>query len=96
MYDKILHQAKMRRDRQRRTVTETAAYLEAVQAVPGVSEKTITAVKAKLARQKEALRVTEDELHTAHILAGDPAQKDIESEISENEKAAASKLGRRR
>jgi len=96
MYDKIIHQARMRRDRQKRTVAETAAYLEAVTAVPGVSEKTITAVKAKLARQKEALRVTEDELHTATVLAGDPAQQDIEEETSENEKAAASKLGRRR
>lgn len=98
MYDKILRGIKLRHERQQSSIRDTKKYLEAIEALPEVSQKTIGAVRSKLARQQEALRVTESELASARQLVEDPAQQNLEDEINKNEKEAASKIvpGRRR
>lgn len=96
MYEKNLRSAQLRRERQQRSVEDTKHYLDVLTAIPGVSPKTTGAVSQKLARQREALRVTDDELITLRLLIDDPAQISIDTEIDENEKTAAAKTGRRR
>lgn len=92
MFDKTLHQIKMRQERQQRTIMETERYLEAIQKLPASSAKAVGAVRTKLLRQREALRVTTEELAAARQLVDDPAQRSLEEEIATNEREAAAKV----
>jgi len=96
MYDRIMRQARLRRDRQQTAVIDTSKYLDTLREKMPEAVKTIGVIEQKLSRQRAALKVTDDEILNLKKLMGDPQQIAIEDEIAENEKAAAAKIGRRR
>jgi len=96
MYDKIMKQARLRRERQQTAVIDTGKYLDTLREKMPEAVKTIGVIEAKLTRQRNALRATDDEIVNLKKLMEDPQQTELEKQISENEKAAEAKLGRRR
>lgn len=93
-FAKQIHQIKLRKERQQQTIMETEQYLEAISKLPNASTKALGATRAKLLRQRAALRVTTEELAAAQLLEADPAQVDLDAEIAKNEQEAAAKVGR--
>lgn len=97
MYQKINHQLALRKERQESTVRTTKKLLADLEAMPGVPAKVVGAQRAKLARQEGALLITLSEIETMKRLSGgDPAQKDLDQEIAQNEAEAAQQLTRAR